>query len=194
MNSGYSAHVMRPTYWPLIEALSAPQTSGRYYAVACFDWSGAGYSEGVRSLVNPEGMVDDLRQFVELVLAEKVRPGLPFYGVGQSMGAAVHLLHSAHAWERSEQGALGSNCKFGGCVGVSPLTRVDKPPTPALAFLGIMASLFPERSLPGFLGSSLPDDATWKSEELIAWHVTHDVRGAISSELVLVVAYLAQLN
>ena len=43
LNSGYSSHTMRPTYVPLLQALG---DAG--FAVATHDWSGHGYSEGLR--------------------------------------------------------------------------------------------------------------------------------------------------
>jgi hypothetical protein len=112
VNVGYSAHTLRPFYQPFFDSLAATSDDGATtpssgWCVATFDWAGCGYSEGTRCLVEPAGMLLDLRQFVELVLGssnvtaaeggEQQQNQLPWYVVGQSMAGCVALLFSQHA-------------------------------------------------------------------------------------------------
>jgi alpha-beta hydrolase superfamily lysophospholipase len=151
VNSGYSAHMMRPTCVPLLQALA---DAG--FAVATHDWSGHGYSEGLRCAVDPPLMLQDYEQFVDLILgsigtlqptpggiaprnnqggkaattptrttrarAKQQRGGnLPWYVCGQSMGGGLTCVFAQRVW--AEILGRGKKAAAGGAGKAPPLLQ-----------------------------------------------------------------------
>lgn len=196
LNVGYTAHVMRPLLLPLLNALAAGEC-----CVAIFDWAGAGYSGGTRCLVDKDGMLEDLEQFVHMIHegADAGGATVPWFCMGQSMAGAVALLFSHRAWARrcallAKQGAAPNDAlnkerrtfndtsnaasfyaHFSGCICSAPLVTMALPPAPVLAVFQLVARLFPTCLMPRSISGSLPDEAVWPSHEVISWHMTHDV-------------------
>jgi alpha-beta hydrolase superfamily lysophospholipase len=131
-----------------------------------------------RTLVDREGMLQDLEQFVDIVM-KQAPDTLKWFCVGQSMAGAVAILFSHRSFQRnfSHYGA------FGGCVAIAPLVTVDKPPYPVMVVLNSIASYFPHCLVPGFVSDDIADEEVWKTQELVAWHMTHDVRTLFSRKM-----------
>lgn len=150
--------------------------------MATFDWAGQGYSQGVRCLVDQEGMLEDYEQFVHLVL-EGTTNDLPWWCMGQSMAGAVVLLFGQKAWARKQRrqsqtaaSAAQFYSNFQGCIALAPLVTTEHLSLPTLAFVRAMAYFFPLELIPTFLMQPLPDEETWKSADVLSWTKYCDVR------------------